>query len=71
MLDLAALVRMKLTSLRDVDRVHVADMMAVVLIDRRVRGSLPTELQARLDQVSQRADEQRIDRRRHFPRVGL
>lgn len=57
-LDLAALVRMKLTSFRDIDRVHVADMLAVGLIDKAVRGTLPPELLQRLQEVErQRADE--------------
>lgn len=41
--DLAALVRMKLTSFRDIDRVHVADMLSVGLVDRAVKASLPPE----------------------------
>ncbi len=57
-LDLPALVRMKLTSFRDVDRVHVADMLSVGLIDEPCRRSLPTELRERLEQVEQnQADE--------------
>lgn len=50
-LDLPALVRMKLTSFRDIDRVHIADLLEVGLIDARVRASLPPELSARLGQV--------------------
>ncbi len=50
-LDLPALVRMKLTSFRDIDRVHVADMISVGLIDAAVRGSLPSVLLARLNEV--------------------
>jgi hypothetical protein len=49
--DLPALVRMKLTSFRNIDRVHVADMLSVGLIDAVVRTSLPVELRARLEQV--------------------
>jgi len=57
-LDLTALVRMKLTSFRDIDRVHVADMLAVGLIDEAVRGTLPPQLLQRLQEVErQRADE--------------
>lgn len=57
-LDLPALVRMKLTSFRDVDRVHIADMLSVGLIDEPCRASLPTELRERLEQVEQnQADE--------------
>ncbi|HRQ71416.1 MAG TPA: hypothetical protein PLU35_00130 [Phycisphaerales bacterium] len=51
-LGLAALVRMKLTSYRDIDRVHVADLMSVGLVTDSVRGSLPPELRARLDAIA-------------------
>lgn len=50
-LSLAALVRMKLTSLRDIDRVHITDLIAVGLIDSAVRHGLPADLQQRLDQI--------------------
>lgn len=47
-LDLPALVRMKLTSFRPIDQAHVQDMLSVGLIDERVRRSLPAALAARL-----------------------
>ncbi len=50
-LDLPALVRMKLTSLRDIDRVHIADMLSVGLIDQALRRMLPDELRERLSEV--------------------
>jgi hypothetical protein len=50
-LELSALVRMKLTSFRDVDRVHIADLLGVGLIDERIRASLPTDLVTRLEAV--------------------
>ena len=50
-LDLPALVRMKLTSFRDIDRVHIADMLSVGLIDHALRSALPDELRARLTEV--------------------
>lgn len=50
-IDLPALVRMKLTSFRDIDRVHIADLHGVGLITDAVRQSLPAELQERLVQV--------------------
>jgi hypothetical protein len=50
-LDLPALVRMKLTSNRDTDRVHIADLLRVGMIDEGVRGSLPPELTHRLADV--------------------
>ncbi|HMN40214.1 MAG TPA: nucleotidyltransferase family protein [Phycisphaerales bacterium] len=52
-IDLPALVRMKLTSFRPIDQVHVADMLSVGLIDATVRALLPAELLARLEQVEQ------------------
>ena len=48
-LSLEALVRMKLTSLRDIDRVHITDLIAVGLIDDPIRESLPDDLRERLD----------------------
>ena len=48
LLDLAALVRMKLTSLRDIDRVHIADLLSVEMIDARVRAALSPDLRERL-----------------------
>lgn len=50
-LDLPALVRMKLTSFRDIDRVHIADLLAVGMIDKKVRDTVPPELLARLAEV--------------------
>ena len=50
-LDLPALVRMKLTSFRDIDRVHIADMLSVGLIDPALRRALPDELRERLAEV--------------------
>lgn len=49
--DLPALVRMKLTSFRDKDRTHIGDMLDVGLIDQRVRDSLPADLLERLKQI--------------------
>lgn len=56
-LDLPALVRMKLTSFRDIDRVHIADMLAVGLIDERVRAGLMGELRQRLEQLDRESQE--------------
>jgi hypothetical protein len=57
--DLGPLLRMKLTSFRDVDRVHVADMLSVGLIDDAVRDSLPPDLVERLRAIetSQQTEE--------------
>jgi hypothetical protein len=56
-LDLGALVRMKLTSFRDIDRVHIADMLSVGLIDEAVRAALADELRERLAAIEQTIDE--------------
>jgi hypothetical protein len=50
-LNLAALVRMKLTSFRDKDRTHLRDMIAAGLVDATWCGRLPSELAARLQQI--------------------
>jgi hypothetical protein len=50
-LPLDALVRMKLTSFRDKDRVHIRDMISIGLIDETLTGRLPAELAARLQQL--------------------
>lgn len=50
-IDLPALVKMKLTSLRDIDRVHIGDLLSVGLIDEGIRASLPDDLRARLVSV--------------------
>ncbi len=47
-LDLDALVRMKLTAFRDKDRVHVRDLIDVGLVDASWPGRLPAELAQRL-----------------------
>jgi len=51
-LDLPALLRMKLTSFRDIDRVHVSDMLRNGLIHDDVRAGLPVDLRERLDSVA-------------------
>lgn len=52
-LNLPALVRMKLTSFRDIDRVHITDLLEVGLIDEDIRASLAPELRARLQQLEE------------------
>jgi hypothetical protein len=47
-LDLPALVRMKLTSNRPIDQVHVEDLLRLELITHSVRQSLPSDLLMRL-----------------------
>jgi len=56
LLDLPALVRMKLTSFRDIDRVHIADLLDVGLITDSIRGALAPELRSRLNQVERNRD---------------
>jgi hypothetical protein len=46
---LAGLVRMKLMSNRDQDRVHLRDMIDVDLVSRDLLAGLPDELQKRLE----------------------
>jgi Uncharacterised nucleotidyltransferase len=48
---LESLVRMKLTSFRDKDRMHLRDMLDVELIDESWRARLPAELAARLQEL--------------------
>ncbi|MBN1417677.1 MAG: nucleotidyltransferase family protein [Planctomycetes bacterium] len=56
-LGLSALVRMKLTSFRDIDRVHVKDLLRVGLIAPDVRDSLPPVLRERLEGLEGETDE--------------
>jgi hypothetical protein len=51
LLSLDSLVRMKLTSFRDKDRMHLRDMLDVGLIDATWLDRLPTELAARLQEL--------------------
>jgi hypothetical protein len=50
-LKLDALVRMKLTSFRDKDRMHLRDMIDVELVDESWCSRLPAELAARLQEL--------------------
>ena len=50
-LRLDALVRMKLTSFRDKDRMHLRDMIDVELVDESWYGRLPQELASRLREL--------------------
>ncbi len=56
-IDLPALVRMKLTSFRDIDRVHIADMLSVGLIDETIKSGLPDDLRQRLNEIEQSLDD--------------
>ena len=55
-LDLPALVRMKLTSLCDIDRVHIADLLTVGMIDDSVRKTIPPDLLERLRSIEESVD---------------
>ena len=50
-LSLAALVRMKLTSFRDKDRMHLRDLIGVGLIDETWPAQLPADLAPRLREL--------------------
>ena len=50
-LQLESLVRMKLTSFRDKDRMHLRDMISVELIDETWPARFPAELAERLQQL--------------------
>ena len=50
-LDLEALVRIKLTAFRDKDRTHLRDLIDVGLIDQTWPGRFPIELASRLQQL--------------------
>ncbi len=56
-LDLPALVRMKLTSFRRIDQVHIEDMLRVELIDERARRALSEKLQMRLREIESTMEE--------------
>jgi hypothetical protein len=51
LISLEALVRMKLTSFRDKDRVHVRDLIEVGLVDSSWLNRLPSSLQPRLQEL--------------------
>ncbi len=50
-LALAALVRMKLTSFRDIDRAHIGDLLELGLISDELRTRLPEPLRTRLSEI--------------------
>ncbi|MHB8901972.1 MAG: hypothetical protein ACYC6Y_24715 [Thermoguttaceae bacterium] len=56
MLRLDALVRMKLTSYRRKDQVHLLDMLEVGLIDGSWLEKVPSELRARLQELIDHPD---------------
>ena len=56
LLTLDALVRMKLTSFRDKDRVHVLDLMAVGLVADSWLDRVPAPLRSRLQELLDNPD---------------
>ena len=56
-IDLSALVRMKLTSFRRIDQVHIEDMLKSGLIDETVSQGLPGSLAQRLSEVEDSIDD--------------
>ena len=50
-IDLPSLVAMKLQSFRDIDRVHIRDLLSVYLIDEAIVESLPPDLRERLKEI--------------------
>jgi hypothetical protein len=55
-LDLDALVRMKLTSFRLKDRVHILDLIEVGLVDESWLPRVPDELRSRLQELLDNLD---------------
>jgi hypothetical protein len=55
-LSLEALVRMKLTSFRDKDRMHLRDLIGVGLVDAAMVSRLPSELGVRLQELLDNPD---------------
>jgi hypothetical protein len=56
LITLDALVRMKLTSFRDKDRVHLRDLIEVGLVDESWLDRVPSSLQARLRELFDNPD---------------
>lgn len=56
-LDLPALLRMKLTSLRNADKTHVEDLVRVGAVSAAVRASLPGDLRTRLEEIEREMED--------------
>lgn len=52
-IDLPAVLRMKLQSFRDIDRAHVRDLISIGLIAEEVQDKLPPDLRERLRQIQE------------------
>lgn len=59
-LDVPRLLRMKLTSFRHKDIVHIQDLLGQRLITRKMAAELPPELQARMEQVKRDTERERL-----------
>ena len=57
-LDLPALVRMKLTSFRDIDKVHIADLLRVGQVSQRLREGLLPDLNQRLNEIESALEDE-------------
>jgi hypothetical protein len=55
-LDMAELLVLKLIAFRDIDRVHIRDMIRVGLIDDLVADQIPKELRPRLEEIRANPD---------------
>jgi hypothetical protein len=60
LIGLAELVAMKLQAHRFIDRAHIQDLIAVGLIDDKIRNALPGDLRERLDTVTAETDDHRV-----------
>lgn len=56
-LNLSALIRMKLTSLRNADKTHVEDLLRVGAVSSVVRDSLPFDLLSRLEEIERSIED--------------
>lgn len=56
-ISIASLVRMKLTSFRLKDKVHLLDMLGVGLITPEIEKTLPTDLMARLQELKDNPED--------------
>ena len=59
-MDLQDLLKMKLTSFRLKDQVHVQDLLDLKLISRKVVSALPSDLKARLEQVKKETKREQL-----------
>ena len=59
-LDVERLLRMKLTSFRLKDQVHIQDLMELRLITKKMEAGLPPELRARMEQVKRDTERERL-----------